>query len=232
MKKLNSQGFGAVEMLLVVIIVGLIGGVGYFVYNSQKAINKSLDKANSSLDQASKKKKEADKPKTESEDETEDWTPYSSEKGKFSLRYPNSWVQPEHKDMCNTDLFDRALYIAPDKDSVLRCASEYFGQVSISSVEGDKQSNYDLGTDYKDVVTKDITINGVKGKRISGTAKPKIGDDAFAPLEGTTEIHYVFFTNGITYGARYTQAPIGHSPSTDVQKEFDLIITKTLKFQS
>ncbi len=37
MKKLNSKGFGAVEAILIVIIVGLIAGVGYYVYNqSQK----------------------------------------------------------------------------------------------------------------------------------------------------------------------------------------------------
>ena len=43
MKKLDSKGFGAVEALLIIVIVGLIGSVGYFVYGSQKKTNTSLD---------------------------------------------------------------------------------------------------------------------------------------------------------------------------------------------
>lgn len=45
MKKLNTKGFGAIEALLIVVIVGVIGGVGYFVYNSQKKTSKPLDNA-------------------------------------------------------------------------------------------------------------------------------------------------------------------------------------------
>jgi hypothetical protein len=44
MKK-NQKGFSIFEGLLLIIIVGMIGGVGYFVYNSQKNTNISLDNA-------------------------------------------------------------------------------------------------------------------------------------------------------------------------------------------
>lgn len=44
--KNNQKGFSAVEGLLILVIVGIIGGVGYFVYNSQKSTNTSLDNAN------------------------------------------------------------------------------------------------------------------------------------------------------------------------------------------
>ena len=35
MKKLNQQGFGAVGILLTIVVIVLVGGVGYFVWNSQ-----------------------------------------------------------------------------------------------------------------------------------------------------------------------------------------------------
>ncbi|MDB5163618.1 MAG: hypothetical protein JWS12_235 [Candidatus Saccharibacteria bacterium] len=43
MKKLNSKGFSAVEALLILIIVGVIGFVGWYVYKSQKDTNKTLN---------------------------------------------------------------------------------------------------------------------------------------------------------------------------------------------
>ncbi len=33
MKKLNQKGFGIVEILLVILLIGLVGGIGYYVYN-------------------------------------------------------------------------------------------------------------------------------------------------------------------------------------------------------
>lgn len=35
MKKLNSKGFGVIEGLLILVIVGLIGGIGFYVYKQQ-----------------------------------------------------------------------------------------------------------------------------------------------------------------------------------------------------
>lgn len=36
MKKLNQKGFGAIGILLVVVVIAMVGAVGYFVWNSQK----------------------------------------------------------------------------------------------------------------------------------------------------------------------------------------------------
>src|SRR3990167_1770257 len=43
MKKLSQKGFAVLEGLLILAIIGTIGGVGWFVYSSQKNTNKSLD---------------------------------------------------------------------------------------------------------------------------------------------------------------------------------------------
>lgn len=42
--KNNQDGFGAIEALLIAIVIGLIGGAGWYVYNSQKKTNQTLDK--------------------------------------------------------------------------------------------------------------------------------------------------------------------------------------------
>lgn len=39
MKKLNSKGFGIIEGLLILVIIGLIGGVGYYVYKKNDKPN-------------------------------------------------------------------------------------------------------------------------------------------------------------------------------------------------
>jgi type II secretory pathway pseudopilin PulG len=44
MKKLQN-GFSAVEALLIVIIVGMLGGVGWYVWNANNQANKNLDSA-------------------------------------------------------------------------------------------------------------------------------------------------------------------------------------------
>jgi type II secretory pathway pseudopilin PulG len=227
MKKLNQKGFGAVETLLVLLIVGILGGAGWYIYQAQQKTKQTLNNTTQGAGESQKSTKPAAQPK----DETANWTIFISEKGKFSLKYPPNWVQPTNKERCNPGLFDRSLYLGPDSNSVLVCGSEYFGQMWVGSVDGDKRADYSFGSGYNNVINKDIVVNDVAGQRISGVAKAKSEDDVFAPLEGTIEVHYVFYTNGITYSARYTQVPKGHNPSTDVLADFDLMITKTLQFK-
>ena len=44
----NQKGFAAVESLLIVVIIVLIAGVGYYVWNAQKQANATLDAASKS----------------------------------------------------------------------------------------------------------------------------------------------------------------------------------------
>lgn len=45
MKRLNAKGFTLIHILLLVVILGMISGVGYYVYSSQKNTNTTLDNA-------------------------------------------------------------------------------------------------------------------------------------------------------------------------------------------
>jgi hypothetical protein len=57
MKKLNAGGFGTLEVLLVIVIAGVIGGAGYFVYDSQRKTNTALDNATKSQGEPQKSEK-------------------------------------------------------------------------------------------------------------------------------------------------------------------------------
>jgi hypothetical protein len=233
--KSSQKGFAVLEGLLILVIVGLIAGVGWYVYDAKNKADKSLNNANSSSNtgvKISAKKRVSGS--------TEDWTPYSSAKGQFSLRYPSTWVQPTKA--CNSELSDRTLYLGPDKDSVLKCATEFFGQMFITSIEGDKRNTkYDdnvggsytagLGSGYNDVVKKDVIASGVAGQRFSGTA-PEDPQGLGGLPKGSKVVVYVFYANGNTYVAYYEQTPPGHVPSKNVLSDFDLMVTKTLKFST
>jgi hypothetical protein len=68
MIKLNSKGFSPVHILLLVLIAGMIGGVGYYVYISQKETKQNLD--NSASSQADPQKSDKKEEVKEEKDET------------------------------------------------------------------------------------------------------------------------------------------------------------------
>lgn len=53
----NQKGFSAVEGLLILIIVAIVGGTGYFVVNAQKKTNTNLDNAAQSSQSVAKRSK-------------------------------------------------------------------------------------------------------------------------------------------------------------------------------
>jgi hypothetical protein len=221
MKSLKSQR-GAIDIILILVVFVLAAGVGGYVYYRQQQNNKAEQAAGNGVTVAKHLKKPAPAP-----DPTANWTAYSSTKGKFSLKYPSTWVQPTNQNLCNPGLFDRSLYLGPTAGTVLHCASEYFGMVNVASTDGDHRADFKLDANsYGNIVTSAVTLNGVTGQKETGTLT-KVPDGPSPLKVGTKEINYVFFTNNITYSATYSQGPT----DPDVSADFDTMITKTLKFQ-
>src|SRR5438128_629661 len=89
---MNKQnGFSAVEALLVIIIAGLIGGAGYFVWHSQKQAEKNYSEAESTSSSSVEIKPSKDKiydcnlgkqtlPK------------FAFNKGCFIINFPANWT--------------------------------------------------------------------------------------------------------------------------------------------
>ncbi len=76
MIKLNSKGFSPVHILLLVVIVGMIGGVGYYVYSSQKKTNQTPDNAA--------------KPQPDEKEETPGI--YTHQQLKYKVAIPEGWT--------------------------------------------------------------------------------------------------------------------------------------------
>jgi hypothetical protein len=174
--KRNQCGFTAVAGLLVLVIVAIIGGTGWYVINANKNTDDTLNKS--------------------------------------------GWVTDSHPDHCE----DKTFLLGPTADTAGSCGSDNISQMSFYSftVESGPQG---LSEQYYDNITTDsVIVGGVKGERQSGTYN--YSGFGLGPEKGTKTIEYTFKTNGIIYKATYEQQP--NFP--DVQKEFDLIVTKTLKF--
>ncbi len=85
-KTKNSQGFAVVEGLLILVIVGLIAGIGWYVWNAKKQTDKTLDSTgNSSLNKVSKKQ-------STQNDETANWLIYKSPDNFYTIKLPDGWA--------------------------------------------------------------------------------------------------------------------------------------------
>lgn len=79
--KNNEKGFGAIEGLLIAVIVCLLGFVGWYVYQSNSKASKSLNAANTA---SSSNVSKTNNP-------TAGWKTYCDSKSKTCLYYPPTW---------------------------------------------------------------------------------------------------------------------------------------------
>ena len=61
-KKYNQNGFSVVEDLLVIIVIGIIGAVGFYVYKAKQNTDKSLTNPVSSSVEKNQKTENVSKP--------------------------------------------------------------------------------------------------------------------------------------------------------------------------
>lgn len=215
---------GSIEIILIGLVAILVA-IGLYLWYGKTHLKGSVEPVS----------KTTETPKA-TPDPTAGWKSFTSTSGKFSLKYPPTWVQPVHQDLCTPSILQNSIYLGPTADTVLHCASSYFGMIGVVSVDGDKSSQYVLGgnyagsaigSTYNSSSVQDVKADGVSGKRFSGTVKTSPDGPGSMPV-GTKAVLYVFVTNGRTYMAFYTQQPTGNP---DVLADFDTMIQKTLKFE-
>ncbi|PJE65369.1 hypothetical protein COU91_02015 [Candidatus Saccharibacteria bacterium CG10_big_fil_rev_8_21_14_0_10_47_8] len=221
-KPKKQQGFTLVEGLLILVIVGVLGFVGWYVWHAKNNTEKTLQDTVQSQGTVSKiaKKPSSTLQKT---DPTADWTAYSDKAGNFSLKYPKSWVTATNPELCSEGI----LLLGANTASVGKCASEGFGQIAVTSNEGDYSSDSNFSSGYVQVTKSSVTVDSVAGVKESGIAS---GQEAgLGSLDdGVKVVEYTFYTNGKTYKATYTQEP----SYPDALSDFNLMVTQTLKFHS
>jgi len=231
MKRPNQSGAAIIETLLVILIAGLVGFVGWYVRHSQQVTAKALDAAATS--QTITPKNSA----TTTVGSTDGWNNYSSKVGAFMVKYPKDWIGPSHPEFCG-DFLDYDLEIGPDAKSVIKCGGDgTVSQVSITSVAGDKRSDYLYNFDktlYDVEPTTKITLSGITGNEFNATAHnqssyPAEGLGIFP--DGTKIIEDVFLEAGRTYVIRYTQEPAGSAQASTDQLATFKLIRGTFSFQ-
>lgn len=84
----HHQGFGVVEALLILVIVGILGGVGWFVYHSNKKPTRVIS---DTAPVQSETPKTADKTVVPAKDETDDWLLYESPGKEYKIRLADGW---------------------------------------------------------------------------------------------------------------------------------------------
>ncbi|HKX30708.1 MAG TPA: hypothetical protein VJ302_23665 [Blastocatellia bacterium] len=177
----------------------------------------------------------------EQKDETANWLTHVSPKGGFSLRYPNNWAvgpswygqEPPSDPNYPPCIMDTFFTAGADGELVAECASEYFGQIYVSFEEGDQVRARRISTGvypYLHLASRKVTVDNVEGTRETGTAMGHDAPQFSMPdlPDDTKVIVYVFYTRGRTYIAKYAQ----RVDEPDISRDFDLMITKTLKFNN
>ncbi len=220
----NQKGFSPVQILLIVVVVSLIGGTGWYVWQSTNKTNDTLETTSKALGEAQKaeKKTEAAKPAA---DPIADWVEYKNTKGVFTLKHPKTWAPASRPELCSDGL---ALFGA-NAASVGTCASENGGQINVSSQEGTHDDEFALNPNqYSGITSTILAVDGIQGSRSEGTAKDQMSGEGPGGLpDGTKVVQYIFVANNNrTYLARYVKA----SSYPDALADFDTMVTKTLKF--
>jgi hypothetical protein len=227
----NPKSLNLVEALLILAVTIIIGNVGC----SRPEAGKSQGAA-SEASHIAGKQPPRQKVLPEKTDETADWITYVSPKGGFSLRHPRSWaVGPQQSQYCGNAEF--SFTAGADADLVADCGTEYIGQIYLTSEEGNQLGKNKIETDkefYRNLSSRKVMVDNIEGTRESGTAMGQSSDKfeeknvLLGLPDGTKVVVYSFYVHGRTYVAEYNHR-IGEP---DILRDFDLMITKTLKFSN
>jgi hypothetical protein len=224
----NQKDLSLVETLLILVVIPIIGNVGC----SRQTAGKSLGDADKASESRAKQiQQQSGRP--EKTDETADWITYVSPKGRFSLRHPKSWaVGPKQSQYCGKAEF--SFTAGADADLVEDCGTEYYGQIYLVSEEGNylnpQKSLRTASQSYRNITRQKVIVDNIEGTREAGTVRQNNNElDIDHPLpDGTKVVNYEFYAHGRTYFAQCQQ----RVDNPGVLRDFDLMVTNTLKFSN
>jgi type II secretory pathway pseudopilin PulG len=124
----KQKGFSLVEGLLIFVIVGILAGTGWYVWNSNKKTNDLLNSAdkNSTSAFATKQTKKPVEPQIPN-----DWQWFESSDKTVKFAYPKTWgmlgekSQKESENNYNTDSFMQPVVITAKKDLLIQIFKSY-----------------------------------------------------------------------------------------------------------
>src|SRR5262249_21670517 len=89
----------------------------------------------------------------------------------------------------------------------------------------------DMGYPFQNITRQKVTVDNIEGAREAGTAMGQMDTEKFAMPglpDDTKVVIYSFYAHGITYTAHYTQ----QVEEPDILRDFELMVTKTLRFSN
>lgn len=165
MKKLNTKGFTALEIILILVVVGLLAGATTYFLKHQKKDDKPAANTTSQTQTNTKPEETKATP-----DPTADWVSYTSTTGKFTLKYPKTWATALHPEFCGDGIF----LLGPTASSVGKCGADgarAFGEIGISWIPN-RSTTEQCGLN-KDVwqidSTETVTVSGISAIKTAGT---------------------------------------------------------------
>ncbi|HSW80082.1 MAG TPA: hypothetical protein VLG47_04885 [Candidatus Saccharimonadales bacterium] len=233
-KKSNQNGFSVIEGILLIVILALIVGTGWYVWHVQQ----NTKKISEETAKQSQPTKRSYTPSYAKNSET-GMTHYHNALGKFTFDYPSNWISMAQNDHNCQHKENRYVGVGPNSKSVENCGGGpklSVSQVTVVSVKGDNTQSTAVvflngqQSGWTKLQQSAITVDGVKGMQYSGTAKGQTFFEDEYP-DGSNVKMDVFYTNGNTYIAQYTQYPATSNlgPTMDETAAFDNIID-SLKF--
>lgn len=207
MKKLGQKGFGAVEILIVIVVVGLLGAVGWLVYsrqNTKQDANKPTQTSESKPDTITDEAKNTETT-TKTPDPTEGWKTVTNDKYHFSYKYPTT---NKCEDFVIETITSSQLYSLGERinNSGVRCSVSVQASASPLSVRvsvagstedqpdfGDKQMQ---GNNYYKLQSKDkVTVSGVSGTKWHYVPSDDQSDEIYYYYFKYKDLGYVIVVN-------------------------------------
>lgn len=201
MKKLTNKGFSSIETILILVIIVAIGGVGYWVYLSQKETKESLSE--SKYIKTSKSSAAGD---SKDNGVSANWKRFESGKGAFSIKIADG--MSGFKDT-SSDFIIVTTYKEGEQTNIKDVKGYGTDGKSVVSIYQEDTSKLFEPTEALNLKeTKFVTSSGISGTRRSFEDPYKPPCEGIGCYLGTKQIIYDFSnkSTGKTVRIWYSQA--------------------------
>jgi hypothetical protein len=167
----NQKGFGHAGIILIIVVIGLVGLSGWFVWNKNKSADQKMTANTSQKDSA--KGDEDDKTKAPYV-KPENYTSYSKAELNFSLAYPTEWGPLEPGGSLGS------LFNSQTRDNKSNNETNIGGRFGIFADTPEKfflPIGYDFGTKVVQKNGEDVWVMQILDAFNDGTSTVKNGED-------------------------------------------------------
>jgi hypothetical protein len=228
-KKMNQKGFGAVEAFLILVIIGIIGGAGWYVMKANKNIDDTNKKTITIGTSALTGKPKSSSPIVQKSipKDSDNWLLVESTGNKYKLNIPDGWKLTKDTSsdqiVSSTDPND----ITYSKGTKATITTREFGgtdaPLRFIIFTADAPIKFIGSTPTQSEFINDA---GIKGSKYFETHGPREANDIGpGPIEGQKSYDYEFLNKG-----KYVRAEYQILPGDPNNLQYVELALKTLKF--